>query len=145
MGCVTRPALADPTDLLGRWRLEREIDDRAAGGRHRVDGVLTLDLVEPGRVRWTEAGRWHHPTGDVDVRRELWLVRPDDAACWWVRFEDGRDFHPWSPGEEVVHPCAPDTYRGLVTGSPESWHVRWEVSGPRKDYTMTTRLTRPAD
>jgi hypothetical protein len=95
-------------------------------------------------LRWAEAGRWHHPTGDVDVRRELWLAL-DEEACWWVRFDDGRDFHPWSPGEEVVHPCAPDTYRGLVTGTAHAWQVRWEVSGPRKDYTMTTRLTRPAE
>ena len=141
---MTRSALADPTDLLGRWELDREIDDRAAAERHRVDGVLTLELVAPGRVRWSETGRWRHPTGDVDVRRDLWLVH-EPADGWWVRFDDERDFHPWSPGEPVVHPCAPDTYRGVVTGTADSWTVVWEVTGPRKDYTMTTRLTRPAD
>lgn len=141
---MSRSALTDPTDLLGRWRLDRDIDDRAAAEQHRVEGVLTLELVAPGRVRWAETGRWRRPTGDVDVRRELWLVDEPDVG-WWVRFDDDRDFHPWSPGEPVVHPCAPDTYRGVVTGTAEAWTVVWEVSGPRKDYTMTTRLTRPAD
>ena len=66
----------------------------------------------------------------------------DDAAGWWMRFDDGRDFHPWTPGEQVVHPCAPDTYCGVVAGSPERWTVQWDVTGPRKDYTMRTVLTR---
>ena len=99
-----------------RGRLARVIDDRQAGVESRVDGRLLLTQVEPGRIRWEESGRWHQPTGDVDVRRGLWLERVDEDG-WWVRFEDGTDFHPWSPGEAVIHPCSPDTYVGLVDGA----------------------------
>jgi hypothetical protein len=133
--------LADPQALLGAWELSRVIEDRLAGVQHTVDGTLLLSAESPTRLRWAEAGRWHQEGGDVDVRRDLWLVH-DDGAGWWMRFDDGRDFHPWTPGERVVHPCAPDTYCGLVSGSPEGWTVRWDVTGPRKDYTMRTVLTR---
>jgi len=141
---VSSLALVDPTELVGAWVLSRIVDDRLAGVEHRIDGLLELSATGPGLIRWQESGRWHQPTGDVDVRRELRLELDEDAG-WWVRFEDGRDFHPWAPGEQVVHPCSPDTYRGLVAGTPERWTVRWDVSGPDKDYTMTTVLSPCAD
>jgi hypothetical protein len=133
--------LTDPASLLGTWRLSRVIDDRQAGVESRVDGRLLLTEVEPGRIRWEESGRWHQQTGDVNVRRDLWLERVDPGT-WWVRFENGADFHPWSPGQRVTHPCSPDTYVGLVDGTGDHWVVRWDVTGPSKDYTMTTELTR---
>jgi hypothetical protein len=135
------PDLTDPATLLGAWSLARLIDDRQAGVESRVDGRLLLTEVEPGRIQWEESGQWHQPTGDVDVRRALWLERVEGES-WWVRFEDGTDFHPWSPGEAVTHPCSPDTYVGLVDGAGDTWAIRWDVTGPSKDYTMTTELTR---
>ena len=129
----------DPSSLVGLWSLEREIDDRRRGEVSRISGTLTLTCAGE-RVQWEEAMTWFRPEGGVDVRRALWLVAGDDG--WWVHFEDGRPFHPWRPGEEVVHPCAPDTYRGLVTGTPQSWSVTWDATGPGKDYSMVTRLSR---
>ena len=130
----------EPTDLLGTWRLERVIDDRQLGETSRVDGSLALAETGPGEVSWEERASWHRPDGDVAVRRGLRIVRTDDG--WWVRFGDGRDFHPWTPGEEVVHDCAPDTYRGRVSGTTRAWTIVWDVTGPGKDYTMTTVLSR---
>jgi hypothetical protein len=135
--------LTDPRALLGTWRLSRVIDDRLAGAQSTVDGELSLTEVSRDRIRWEERGHWHQPTGAVDVRRGLWLVREEETGAWWVRFEDEREFHPWRPGEAVVHPCAPDTYRGVVSGTPERWTVEWDVTGPAKDYSMSTELTRP--
>lgn len=135
-------ALDDPTTLLGTWGLSRSIDDRLTGQRSRVEGRLSLRAITPDRVEWLEEGRWHQIGGDVDVRRSLWLVRDEDTRDWWVRFEDHRDFHPWTPGVAVVHPCGADTYRGVVLGTPRRWTVEWDVSGPAKDYRMTTELSR---
>jgi hypothetical protein len=135
--------LADPHALVGTWRLSRVIDDRLAGAQSLIDGVLSLTVVTPDRIRWEEQGQWHQPTGDVAVHRGLWLVRGERTDAWWVRFEDERGFHPWLPGEAVVHPCAADTYRGVVRGTPERWTVEWDVTGPAKDYSMSTELTRP--
>lgn len=133
--------LVDPQVLLGAWELSRVIEDRLAGEQHTVHGRLVLTAVSSDRLLWVETGRWHREHGDVEVRRDLRLEHDDDTG-WWMRFDDGRDFHPWTPDEVVVHPCSPDTYSGVVSGSAQRWTVRWEVAGPHKDYTMTTVLTR---
>ena len=64
------------------------------------------------------------------------------ASGWMVTFDDGREFHPWSPGDEVEHPCAADIYRGHydLTGLPTHWSVRWEVVGPAKQLLLETDL-----
>jgi hypothetical protein len=128
----------EPEALIGTWRLARTIEDRRDEDS-TLTGVLELAEDEPGLIRWEERATWHRSAGDVEVTRGLQLVLTGDG--WWVRFDDGRDFHPWSPGEPVVHDCAPDTYRGQVSGTPDRWTVVWEVSGPAKAYTMTTVLT----
>jgi len=134
-------SLSDPVTLVGEWQLSRVIDDRMTGQQSKIDGLLFLEAVSPDRIRWEEQARWHRLAGDVDVRRGLWVTRDEDTRAWWVRFEDEREFHPWIPGEPVVHPCGADTYRGLVQGTPDRWTVEWDVSGPVKDYRMTTELS----
>lgn len=139
-GSSSTSSLADPVALVGTWRMARVIEDRLTGMHHRVDGRLRLAAVSAERLSWSEHGWWDQPTGAVEVRRELLMQRAEDGA-WWVRFEDGSAFHPWTPDERVVHDCAPDTYRGAVSGSVRRWTVRWDVLGPRKDYSMTTVLS----
>jgi hypothetical protein len=129
-----------PIDLLGTWTLTRVVEDRLAGERRDVVGTAQLTEVEAGRVRWSEAGTMTWAGHSVPVSRTLYVVREDDG--WFVRFEDGRPFHPWAVGHRVDHPCAPDHYRGLieVAGNPaESWTVTWDAVGPEKDYRMVTR------
>ncbi len=138
---MSRGPLSDPTSLLGVWRLSRVVEDRLTGERSRVEGTLTLSEVSPGRIRWDEQGRWHRVGGDMTVTRTLWVVRDEETAGWWVRFEDEREFHPWRPEERVVHPCAPDSYSGLVGGTPSGWTVEWDATGPAKDYSMRTALS----
>jgi hypothetical protein len=128
----------DPLGLLGSWRLERTVDDVLAGDVSTVSGTLTLTERGPDEVAWREEGEWHHRGRVLPVYRDLAVVRR--AEGWWVLFADGRAFHPWSPGAEVVHPCGADTYRGLVEGTAEAWQVTWQVSGPAKDYRMVTDL-----
>ena len=79
------------------------------------------------------------PGHSVPVSRTLHVVLEDDG--WFVRFEDGRPFHPWAIGHQVDHPCAPDRYRGLieVVRQPgRTWTVTWDAIGPEKDYRMVT-------
>ncbi|WP_051551494.1 DUF6314 family protein [Nocardioides sp. URHA0020] len=127
-----------PTDLLGTWALTRVVDDHRAGERHDVVGTAELTAVSPDRVRWTESGTMTWPGHAVPVSRTLYVVREDD---WWVQFEDGRPFHPWTVGRQVDHPCAPDHYRGLIevdAGPALTWTATWDAIGPEKDYRMVT-------
>lgn len=144
LAAVSTPSTA-PTDLLGEWLFTRRIDDRAAGRRGTVAGRMRLVLEVDGRVRWDEEGALSWPGAEpLPVTRTLYAAPRDDG--WMVTFSDGRDFHPWRPGEVVEHPCGPDLYRGLVHGpasGTRGWSVMWECTGPAKDYSMTT-LLRPA-
>lgn len=134
----------DPRDLLGDWSFERVVDDHLAGELLHVTGTTTLSAADGGAVRWAEEGVLRRGSLELPVSRVLHLAPGSEG--WRVTFEDGRDFHPWEPGEEVVHLCGADTYRGLVElepgGQAEAWRVTWRVSGPSKDYTMVTRLGR---
>lgn len=135
---MSRPAV-DPTTLLGTWRLERVVDDHLAGERRDVHGTAELVLESSDRVRWTEEGTMTWSGHTVPVGRTLFVDRVADR--WLVHFADGRLFHPWQVGVPVEHPCAPDSYRGLVTTEGEPvirWTVEWRARGPRKDYAMTT-------
>lgn len=139
----TTPTLPTPLDLLGRWHLAREIDDRYAGARLRVVGTAGLERLEDGRVRWHEEGTLQRPgCAPAAVHRTLLMV-PDADGAWQVTFHDGRPFHPWAPGAQVDHPCADDLYRGLVAVRDDAaWTVTWWVRGPAKDHTITTSYTR---
>lgn len=130
----------EPTDLLGTWTLQRQVDDRLGGEVRAVEGSATLALVADGHVRWSEEGTMRWSGGEVPVSRTLDVVRRD--AGWVVLFADGREFHQWSVGAPVDHPCGADHYRGLVDmPGPDRWRVTWVVRGPAKDYTMVTEHT----
>ncbi len=133
--------MTEPTELVGTWTMDRSIDDRRAAEQMSVSGTSTLALDDDGRVRWSEQGVLLRGDHEIPVSRVLFVESRDDL--WFVTFDDGRDFHPWRPGGEVVHPCGADTYVGLVVvESSERWTVEWRVSGPAKDYTMHSTLTR---
>lgn len=135
--------MTDPTDLLGTWELSRVVDDRLTGERHGVRGTATLALESPDRVRWSEDGTMTWGGRTVPVSRTLFVDRDADhqGGGWFVHFEDGRPFHPWSVGVRVDHPCGRDHYQGLIEvgGDPVvRWTVEWRATGPEKDYVMTT-------
>jgi Family of unknown function (DUF6314) len=141
---VPAPEVA-PTELLGVWDLARRIVDRSVGGGApqfgRVVGTLTL-AVDGDDVTWCEAGTLTWSGQDLPVRRLLVVRREADG--WIVCFDDGRPFHPWSPGTPVVHQCPPDTYRGVVDVAADrsSLRILWDVAGPGKDRHLYTRCAR---
>jgi hypothetical protein len=130
-----------PTDLLGVWQLERRLIDRHNGGHGTVSGWLELTLVG-SVVHWLELGTLHWAGHDHEVTRELHIV--PDGSAWQVRFDDGRAFHPWRPGEAVDHPCRDDLYRGLIRVNDARTRMRvlWDVSGPTKNQRIVTRCVR---
>lgn len=138
--CAERVDVA-PTDLLGTWTMARRVHDRTAGIRGRVRG--TVEFVPDGAdVRWVEHGELSWDGRTFEVGRELLITSDGDG--WMVRFDDGREFHRWTPGRSVIHPCRADVYRGHIDVDPTrtSLRVLWDVTGPAKDQRIVTRCAR---
>ena len=76
-------------------------------------------------------------------RRYLWR---EAGARVEVFFEDGRPFHSFDPDEPrpaADHWCDPDSYSVHYDFSTwPAWTSEWQVSGPRKDYTMHSAYRR---
>jgi len=131
----------EPLALLGRWRLERTLLDRLTGQRGTAAGGLTLS-EDAGAITWSEQGSIEWAGGTYPFTRAYRLTHEPDG--WWMRFADGRPFHPWTPGQRVTHPCRADLYQGLVTADGDGWTVQWDVHGPAKSQLIVTALQRCA-
>lgn len=136
----TRPGLAA---FEGRWQAERTITDRQSGQVIRFAGTVTF-RPDPDGLIWDEDGALILP-GQTPIRatrRYLWRAEGDGIA---VFFDDGRPFHLIGPGVAPAahHDCPPDSYDVAYdfSGWPV-WTARWQVTGPRKDYTSETEFRR---
>lgn len=134
----------DPAAFAGRWQLARELSDLRAARSGHFTGRLLVAREDAGYT-WDESGTlvWGAHTGPAGRRLQLRLR--EDA--WWMCFADGRPFHPWQVGPELVHPCGADTYRGVISqdpGRPDRFEMVWDVTGPGKQQRIVSRLTRIA-
>jgi hypothetical protein len=132
------------TDFVGNWSLRREIDDHLAGAQSCFVGTAVFSnsdggvlLAEDGVL--TMAGQRPMQA----TRRYLWRQNGDAIA---VSFDDGRDFHTFRPNEDAPlanHGCPPDFYRVTYDFSDwPNWRSTWQVTGPRKDYRLTSGYRR---
>lgn len=141
VGSSPPPAVTDPRQLAGCWTLHRRVADYRTGQHGRMEGTLTV-TPDAGGARWEEEGVLAWGGHDLPVRRGL-ALRVRDGQ-WWMTFADGSPFHPWVPGEVVVHPCRADTYRGLLRldATGQGLRILWEVTGPAKHQRLFTRCER---
>ena len=134
----TSPGLAD---FVGAWRLSRWIDDRKVGATGRLTGQAVFRWAGEGLVYEETGALSYGGAAPVTTRQShLW---EGAAGRIVIRFEDGRPFHEFPLGEaapEADHHCTPDLYRVRYGfGDWPCWSARWEVIGPRKDYTLMSR------
>ena len=125
------------------WAVERRIDDRLSGQPGRFEGQAVFRTAGEGLVYheegWLTLGT---ATALFASRDYLWRAEGERIA---VDYADGRHFHDFDPAEgAAVHACDPDSYRVTYdfSGWPDTWQSEWAVSGPRKDYVMTTYYLR---
>ncbi|WP_375263168.1 DUF6314 family protein [Palleronia sp.] len=130
-------------DFEGDWKLDRSILDRRGGPDSRFEG--RAHFAPDGAVlHYRESGTLH--MGDAAFEAEqahLWRM---DGARFRISFFDGRPFHDFEAGIEQPdgrHDCDPDVYlvRYDFSAWPD-WTAEWTVTGPRKDYVMTSHYTR---
>ena len=125
-------------DFLGRREIVRQITP-ADGPPASFTGFGTWSAGAAGAI-YTEKGVLQLQ-GAAPMTAERTYLWDDDLS---VRFEDGRPFHPVpAGGGQATHFCDPDTY--LVSYDFSDWPaftVRYDVTGPRKDYVMISRYQR---
>ncbi len=132
-------------DFAGRWRLDRRIRDAQGDreGRFRGDALFR---PEGATLFYRERGELTLDGREMAAEQSHVWRQEGNRIC--VVFADGRPFHTFELGvltPEGRHVCAPDLYRVLYDfGAWPEWRSEWRVSGPRKDYTLTTRYV-PAD
>ena len=135
--------------LAGDWDVVRQIADPRSGqaGSFRGRASFRAAGSQPGVLDFTERGelRFGGHQGPA-TRRLRYHGRADGGAD--VRFADGREFYRLDLRAGVcqaVHPCRADRYAVTVTWlSPDSFTEVWQVTGPAKDYDLTTVYTRAA-
>ena len=130
----------DPTDLLGSLAARaRHRGPAAAEETSRVHGSLVLARAGPDDVSWEEQAIWHRPDGDVVVRRTLRLALHRGRLVGALR---GRSRLPSvdAGGGRRARLRAGHLPRpgGRYAAG---WTIVWDVTGPGKDYTMTTVLS----
>lgn len=129
-----------PDELVGEWTIERQVSDLRAELVGRFSGTLRVSADDDGYC-WDESGTlyWGGYTGSAE--RHLLLRRHE--GDWWMCFGDGRLFHPWQGGGEVVHPCVADVYRGLIEPTDRNrFTITWDVTGPAKRQLIVSAMTR---
>ncbi|BCW81603.1 MULTISPECIES: DUF6314 family protein [unclassified Arthrobacter] len=130
----------------GRWRLERDLLNRADGTRGTFSGVVIFTPTDDDGLALREEGtmRWPSFTGPASREYVLKPVPQPDALD--VFFPDGRPFHRMSftpDTSQDTHWCDPDTYRVSYTRQgPDAFSYSWDVTGPRKDLLLVSRLAR---
>ena len=139
---VSALAAPEPDELVGRWSIDRDLEDVRAGRRGHFTGMLSVEPATHG-YRWLNYGSFTWGDYQGSAERQLGLSVRDGE--WWMTFADGRAFHPWRYNARLVHPCADDLYRGSVSYDPSSsdrMRICWEVTGPRKHQRIISRLRR---
>lgn len=134
-----------PADFAGPWQIGRVISDHKAGQTGRFDGQAVLLPTSDAGLEYVETGLLRIGAAPVltAARRYHWAFRDGLVA---VTFADHRPFHSFQAGVSGAgtdHLCGADLYR--VTYGFADWPVwtaLWQVSGPRKDYTLDSRYWR---
>ena len=131
--------------LAGDWQLSRVVTDHLTGETLALSGRASFRPDGAG-LAYEESGHWTGGAlqGMTGRQSYLWRAAPGRIE---VLFPDGRLFHalglPLQDGAEILHDCAPDTYRGAYAFDlPGGFVQHWRVTGPRKDYLSRSDFRR---
>lgn len=134
------------TGRRGRWRLERDLLDRSDGTRGTFSGVVIFTPTDDDGLALREEGTMRWPSFTGPASREYVLNPLPQPDALDVFFPDGRPFHRMSftpDTSQDTHWCDPDTYRVSYTRQgPDAFSYSWDVTGPRKDLLLVSRLER---
>ena len=130
------------SDFAGAWQLYKHIQQKD-GAVFVFEGQAEFTYAD-SYLHYHESGMVSAPDGRTLQAARSYKWRQLDNGHIEVLFDDNRFFHTFSLAAPVAeHLCGADHYvvdYGF-SGWPE-WTSTWQVTGPRKDYTMFSRFTR---
>ncbi|MET4389343.1 hypothetical protein ABIB73_005114 [Bradyrhizobium sp. F1.4.3] len=135
------------TKLIGSWSFDRVIE-----GQGTMQGIAIFTRLNEKSLAYREQGHLKLSNGTaLQAEREYIFSRHDRGFEVFFKENPPRLFHgiflSASFGGELSgsagHLCNLDDYQSTYTFLADGrFVVRHVVSGPRKDYTMTTTFTR---
>ncbi len=133
--------------LIGFWSFNRVVEGQAT-----MQGIATFTSLDEGRLAYREQGHLKLLNGtELQAEREYIFGNSDQGFQVFFKENPPRLFHEISLSASVGgalsgsagHLCNLDDYQSTYTFLADGrFVVRHVVSGPRKDYTMTTTYTR---
>ncbi|WP_246801156.1 DUF6314 family protein [Bradyrhizobium genosp. L] len=131
--------------LAGAWSFDRVIE-----GQGTMQGRASFTPLAGGSLAYREQGTLRLSNGtELEAAREYVFRESEGGFDVLFKEDPPRLFHAISlhgAGElagEASHLCNLDTYRSSYRFLPDgTFIIRHVVSGPRKDYTMTTAYSR---
>ncbi|WP_224815210.1 DUF6314 family protein [Hasllibacter sp. MH4015] len=129
------------SDLEGRWRVNRVIEDERAGLTGRFEGVSVWTPERDGLLQSEDGILTYGGAAPMKATRRYHWAEIDGALH--VFFDDGRPFHVVpQDGAEAVHDCPPDIYRVTYRFRGAGFDTCWRVTGPRKNMVLTSTFAR---
>jgi hypothetical protein len=132
--------------LAGTWRIQRSIDPEGM-----LDGTARFSVRDDGWLHYAETGELAIHGGQFTARRSYLFEPKEDGFSVWFDAEPLRLFHTIVlDGAEggvrtgaAEHLCRNDLYLSSYSLEPDGrFTIRHRVTGPNKDYTVTTLYTR---
>jgi len=118
------------------------IDDHRADTTARLTGEARIARSGVTLV-YDETGTLHLPGQATPLHATRRYLMARSGRELVVRFVDGRPFHRIDLTDATPtarHACDPDEYAVTYDFSNwPDWSTVWTVTGPRKDYTMTSQ------
>ena len=135
------------TRLTGSWSFNRVIE-----GQGTMQGIAIATPLDNGRLTYRELGNLKLLNGaELQAEREYIFSKGDKGFQVFFKENPPRLFHEISLSASIGgalsgsagHLCEPDEYQSAYRFMPDgTFVVRHVVSGPAKDYTMTTTYLR---
>ena len=133
--------IASPHFFLGHWQMARVIENVSEGIIGEFWGAARFEPDGEGLTCREEGVLRFRGVDYAAGRISLWRFPGGGRIA--VRYDDGRPFHEFDADEpRAVHDCGADRYEVSYDFAWQSWISRWIVTGPDKDYQMTTRYRR---
>lgn len=133
--------------LKGTWTLHRVIP-----GQGHVDGEVTFTTIDATHLLYEEAGTLHLQHSSTEATRSyVYELRDDKIVIYYNDPARSGEvlhelvFEPKTHGFAAhhCHVCAEDTYEiKFLFISDHQIEMDYDVSGPKKGYTLHTVLTR---